>query len=607
MRWLTIQQILIWADAYHDRTGEWPRRHSGRIAGTVCETWELVDRALREGLHGLTGGSSLAQLLAEHRGVRNIQQLPRFTIEQILAWADAHYARTGEWPTADSGLIPGTPRDTWACVDQALRLGLRSLTGGSSLAQLLAEHRGVRNRKGLPPYTVEQILAWADAHYERSGRWPTSSSGPIPDTNGETWLAVDMALRKGLRRLPGGSSLYRLLAEKRGVRRPAVDRPRLYLKDILAWIDAFHARTGQWPTAESGPIPEAPGDTWQRVDRALRRGLRGLPGGSSLARLLAAERGVRNPQGLPPYRIKQILAWADAHYERTGRWPTSDSGAIAEAPGETWANVDNALRNGLRHLPGGSSLAELLAEHRGKRHHLRLPRLSIKRIVAWAKAHFARTGAWPNINSGAIPEAPGETWANVDNALRIGLRGLTGGSSLVRLLARKLGVRNPYDLPPLTIKQILAWADAWKACTGRWPVYNSGLIPEAPGETWAAVDSALRYGKRTLPGGSSLARLLAEHRGKRHPGHLPPLAPAEVVAWARAYRQRTGRRPTKSSGAIPEAPGETWGSVDRALRQGLRSFPGGSSLAQFLQEHDPVEPKPPADGEDFPGINARAS
>src|SRR5262249_6645494 len=38
---------------------------------------------------GLTGGSSLAQLLAERRGVRNHLRLPRLTVEQIAAWAKA--------------------------------------------------------------------------------------------------------------------------------------------------------------------------------------------------------------------------------------------------------------------------------------------------------------------------------------------------------------------------------------------------------------------------------------------------------------------------------------------------------------------------------------
>src|SRR5262245_10887275 len=60
----------------------------------------------------------------------------------------------------------------------------------------------------------------------------------------------------------------------------------LSLKQILAWADTFHKRTGQWPKHTSGPIPEAPGETWGAVHSALYHGGRGLPGGSSLYRVL---------------------------------------------------------------------------------------------------------------------------------------------------------------------------------------------------------------------------------------------------------------------------------------------------------------------------------
>jgi hypothetical protein len=36
---------------------------------------------------------------------------------------------------------------------------------------------------------------------------------------------------------------------------------------------------------------------------------------------------------------------------------------------------------------------------------------------------------------------------------------------------------------------------------------------DAPGETWAGIDSALRTARRGLPGGSSLAKLLREVLG----------------------------------------------------------------------------------------------
>lgn len=143
-------------------------RKSGGIVGTLFERWSAVDTALRSGTRNLPGGSSLAQLLADERGVRNIKDVPPLNEEIILAWCDAHHKTTGKWPTAKSGRITGTD-EKWASVNQALLQGLRRVPGGSSLARLLALHRGVRNRKALPNLTEEQILAWADAHHARTG------------------------------------------------------------------------------------------------------------------------------------------------------------------------------------------------------------------------------------------------------------------------------------------------------------------------------------------------------------------------------------------------------------------------------------------------------
>jgi hypothetical protein len=455
----------------------------------------------------LPGGSSLARLLAKERGARNIHGLPSLTVEQILFWADAFHAKTGQWPTKKSGFIPEAPGEKWYFIDCALHNGGRGLTGGSSLPKLLAEQRGVRNRKQLPPFTEEQILSWADALHRKTGEWPTAKSGPIEDAPGETWTAVQVALRQGRRGLPGGSSLALLLGDQRGVRN-LWTRPLLSEEQILCWADALHERTGQWPHSDSGPIPESPGDTWLAVNHALARGTRGLPRGSSLARLLAEERGVRNSAAPPLLSRKRILRWADRHFAREGKWPTMDSGRIQEAPEETWSAVDAALKKGSRGLRGGTSLALLLVKQRGKRSRITQPVLSQKKILEWCDAHFQRTGTWPNTATGEVVDAPGEKWKLIDSDLRQGQRGLTGGSSLARLLAKKRGTRNPSALAPLTEEVILSWADLHCERTGSYPRYTDGLVTDAPGETWAALDGALRRGKRGLPGGSSVAKLL---------------------------------------------------------------------------------------------------
>jgi hypothetical protein len=142
---------------------------------------------------------------------------------------------------------------------------------------------------------------------------------------------------------------------------------------------------------------------------------------------------------VPDLTVAQILAWADDHFRRTGRWPKYQDGPIAVAPGETWNAVDTALFSGIRGLPGGDSLARLLSRRRGVRNKSALPPLTEEQVRAWAEAYRGRMGHWPRVKSGPIPEAPGETWSGVNAALEVGLRGFPGGSSLFRLLHGRPG------------------------------------------------------------------------------------------------------------------------------------------------------------------------
>lgn len=141
---LDIPQVLEWADTYFAEHRKWPIAVSGPISDSK-ETWYAIDRALQRGLRGLSGHSSLAQLLEKHRGVARWSTQVKLSEVQILEWADAYYARHGKWPRPLPEQIPGT-QETWSRIDDSLYRGGRGLPGGTTLLLLLKKGRGVRHR-----------------------------------------------------------------------------------------------------------------------------------------------------------------------------------------------------------------------------------------------------------------------------------------------------------------------------------------------------------------------------------------------------------------------------------------------------------------------------
>ena len=77
--------------------------------------------------------------------------------------------------------------ETWVGIDTALSRGQRGHLGRFVTRKTAAEHRGVRNHRNLPPLTIEQILAWADAHKAATGRLAKS----------EIWAAWQAPTKRG--------------------------------------------------------------------------------------------------------------------------------------------------------------------------------------------------------------------------------------------------------------------------------------------------------------------------------------------------------------------------------------------------------------------------
>ena len=266
--------------------GSYSDTRDGIIDLAPTESWGAVNQAVREGYRGLPGGSTLPQLLQKHRGKRNSACLPKLSQTVILGWADEHYQRTGNWPVAESGDVQAAPGENWASVDFALKRGRRGLPGGASLASLLIQHRGKRDKFN-DPISTETISEWMRSHASRHGKYPSCHTGTVEDAPEENWGSLQTALSAGYRGLPGGSTLAKLkqCLIQEGKLLSLGERAPYSLETITAWINAYTIHHGTHPTASSGIIVEAPEENWKKVDNALRMGSRGLPGGSSLAKL----------------------------------------------------------------------------------------------------------------------------------------------------------------------------------------------------------------------------------------------------------------------------------------------------------------------------------
>ncbi len=368
---------------------------------------------------------------------------------------------------------------------------------------------------------------------------------------------------------------------------------RLTVKQILAWVDAHRKRTGKWPTLGAGSIIGAPAETWANISMALRKGSRGLRGGTSLADLLERRRGARTGRNIPRLTARLILNWADAHHRRQGKWPNTESATVWDSPSENWRTINGALTTGARGLPGGDTLASFLNRHRGVRAPRYAPALSIAKVLSWADAHHRKTGQWPTRDSGKVLHADAERWSTLNVALQRGQRGLPGGITLPQLLAKHRGVPNRISPSPLTHKRILEWADDHHRRTGRWPTGNPGRVRCTQYEKWNAIAEAMLRGRRGLPARFPLHKLLLERRGARTTvRYLPPLSLDEIIRWVDKHRRRTGAWPTAESGPVPGTRGETWKGITGALQYGSRGLPSGLSIPRLLSASGRVWRRP---------------
>ena len=100
----------------------------------------------------------------------------------------------------------------------------------------------------LPRLTIERILAWAEAHHRRTGKWPTQST-PLHGVRGTKWSAVDVALARGYHGLPGGTTLRQLLIQHGRIKQVSPSMKRM--------TAAFVSRPPRTTADPKRPAPSA--------------------------------------------------------------------------------------------------------------------------------------------------------------------------------------------------------------------------------------------------------------------------------------------------------------------------------------------------------------
>ena len=93
-----------------------------------------------------------------------------------------------------------------------------------------------------------------------------------------------------------------------------------------------------------------------------------------------------------------------------------------------------------------SSLASLIGKTFNFKNHMNLSSLTEEMIIRWVTQYIDIHGQKPNQNSGIldfVSEAyKGITWLAINTALDKGGRELLGGSSLAKLIEKRLGIKN---------------------------------------------------------------------------------------------------------------------------------------------------------------------
>jgi hypothetical protein len=303
-------------------------------------------------------------------------------------------------------------------------------------------------RCAYPNLTKEIIINWVRSYIDKHKRKPYKSDGIVEFAEGEfkgiIWNSINSALNRGNRGLPGNSSLSDLIEENFDIKNPK-NAPQLSENSICDLIQTFIDLYERKPQSTDENVPGIEGLSWANIDRRLREGSYGLPGGSSLAQLIRERFSIRDQVIVPTIPLEMIHSWVESYLAEYREKPTAKSGKIKYASGEfqglSWHSVNQAIKTGKTSLPKGSTLADYIAATFGIKNPKKAVAITKSLVLKWVDQFMQKHERKPTVNDGIIEFAgadfPGLTWRLLNNYLSKGGRSLQGGSSLSKLIKEK--------------------------------------------------------------------------------------------------------------------------------------------------------------------------